>query len=164
MNWNIVIVALVAGWLRGTKEGMVMEKTASYLREGVRHHRWFRWYHAISVGVIVSFVVLTALFCWFIFDLAFEKVRLAGYGDIMFYLGATPLVDIVQAVLWLLLLSLFLIWEAYETAYPYARWGVLINTYPEHFTLVDLVSLHYHSIWMHAFRWTFIAALTWRLL
>ncbi len=136
MNFWIVIVALAAGWLRGTKEGMVMTKFKDYRCDaakypGVRAHHWFRWYHAISVGVILSFMVL-GIQLWYNWSM--------------------------------IPLALFLIWEAYETAYPWTRWGVLINSYPEHITLVDLVSLHYHSPGMHLFRWTFILALTWRML
>ena len=138
MNWYVVVVALIAGWLRGMAEGMRMSagydnwhRIVLITDNGVRNHTWFRWYHAISTAVILSFMLLGA--------------------QLYHNLTMIPL-------------ALFLIWEAYETAYPWTRWGVFINRSAEHITFIDLISLHYHSGYMHLFRWSFIVVLTWRII
>lgn len=48
----MALIAAVFGFLRGIKEGMVMKPG------GVREHPWFRWYHALSGLVFLSFAWL----------------------------------------------------------------------------------------------------------
>jgi len=86
------MLAALFGFLRGTAEGMIMTKP------GVRDHRWFKYYHAISAAVFVVFALLVhsaiktrrSFWYWFgttilIWEFTEIGYMLARFGEFTFY-------------------------------------------------------------------------------
>jgi len=101
----IIILTILFGILRGFKEGMVMIKpydemyAIKHLESGVRCHKWFKYYHLISVFMLFAFAVL----CF---------ILSKDLPSIMYLIGL-----------------LLLLWMATEISYGYARWQRIITNY-----------------------------------
>lgn len=130
MIYLILLLAVLFGFTRGVKEGMVMiqhqDGMAWVLLEGVRSHYWFKYYHAISA----------LAFCFFAL----------GYGMLLrLPFGST-----------LIALILFIIWEAYELGYSIARYSKLI---PDQENLLLFRIWNGHVVGLHIVRGFVIAIL-----
>lgn len=75
MTWLLILTAVLFSSLRGIREGMTMIQSIdqlsylstlgktefkSYPDTGVRTHKWFRWYHLISVIELVAAMAVGA--------------------------------------------------------------------------------------------------------
>lgn len=117
----------------------VMDARLALLKQfdlGPRGHVWFRWYHAIAVGMRLGWAVLGA---WM--------------------LAVALMVSLTQYLL-LLALVLVVLNDGYEYAYSYGRFRVWFNPYAESFNLADIVKWHWGSRFAHVMRGTAIVALT----
>ena len=158
--WTILLTAVVA-WLTGYHEAVVMVKPYDKMHDpvnewptnptfleyettcrrilyqfdlGPRGHVWFRWYHAIAVGMRLGWAALGA-WLW----------TLAAWS--WWYVMLVALVLVVMN-------------SAYEFAYSRGRFAVWYNIHPEHFNLADIVSFHVGSRFAHAVRLVAIVGLT----
>ncbi len=151
LTWGLIVLSVVLGLVRGTVEGMVMIQPTDPMfagiisDQGVRAHAWFGWYHLIGF-LREALLVAVGIAAY----RRFRPVGLSGRG--------APQERRAYRVL-LFLLCLVLVWETHEIAYAIARWGTVINPYPEHITLLDLASFHAESARMHLSRTVLIAML-----
>ena len=103
MVWLVVLLAVLFGFARGIVEGMRMIQSSDvmclYGHEGVRRHRWFAYYHRLSVLVFAFFALGYGMFVRMPFD--FELTALC----------------------------IFILWETAELGYSVARYGKLIPEY-----------------------------------
>ena len=62
----LILLAILFGSLRGIREGLVMIQRTDFMSDGfdslnecgIRSHKWFKYYHALSVLVFGMFTVL----------------------------------------------------------------------------------------------------------
>lgn len=138
MIWWLILLAPIFGWLRGTKEGMIMSLKTDKTNlgwDGVRDHEWFDYYHLIGMFKEVGLILLSI-------------------GNLVFWLKHSN----IQVIL-MVSLELVLIWDFYEWAYPFTRFGEWFKV-REHITFIDLVHWHAPSKTMHLFRLGLITLLS----
>lgn len=99
-----LLAALLWGAFRGIREGMVMIQYSDLMArnpdvnddsEGVRVHTWFKWYHHIELGEILTLITASILCYHHIGDIT-DMVWLTGV--------------------------IILSWAAFEVCDDYARW------------------------------------------
>lgn len=146
LTFAFIAVAVAAWLLRGNREGVVMTKRGDehYIprpnEEGVRCHAWFGWYHAyVGLGDVMLIAFGVALVVvplgWWVLEWAAR-----------FWMHHPAL----------LLLALTIGWACYELAYPFARFGALVNPYPEHVNFFEIVRFRVRGAIMLAVRVAFV--------
>jgi len=174
MTALIALCSLITSWFTGTHEGQTQCKPLDYMHRGMpkrywddkdnyqnmvfdfsdlgtRGHVWFRWYHAIAVGMRLSWEVLGMLFI-LIAVMPFIP------HDYWLYIGWLDFgVISLSKWLWLILLSYVIINDSYEYAYSYSRFKVWINPYAEHFNIADIFRWHWGSKFAHTVRVALVA-------
>jgi len=103
MTIFFVIICFIAAYSHGIHEGMIMTQDYdimhNYAYPGVRGHNWFGWYHAISSGRNIFFILLgSCLFSTIIFT------------------GIIVVSKLIPGIF-------FLVWELAEVGYAQARGG-----------------------------------------
>ena len=88
----ILLTAVLISCVRGIKEGMVMHKP------NVREHRWYKYYHRISMLMILAAGLFFIALCY-------------HWKQLDFYTA---------------LGTVLISWELFELAYSYTRYGLLL--------------------------------------
>ncbi len=135
MTYIILLLAVLFGFTRGVKEGMVMIQTCDWNSRGkyyanpedangVRSHQWFKYYHHISV----------LAFCFFAL----------GYGMLLRMPFDWALISLI----------LFILWETTEIGYSIARFSRVL---PDSEDILFIRLRFHHVLLMHIFRFFVIA-------
>ena len=121
----LILFSILFGISRGIKEGMVMircddpmSNSILLFETGVRFHKWFKYYHFLSV---LPFIFYTILIYLFINDLP-SVVLMAG----LFCLG----------------------WECFELGYNYSRYKTLVIAHENMDFLIYSFSVNSRRVYM----------------
>ena len=97
----LITIAVLFGLCRGVTEGLVMAKRTdilySTLENGIRGHRWFRYYHTLDIATYLLF----------------------GIGFHIIFVTNIPFLFVLGLII--------LNWELFELTYSYTRFKEWIN-------------------------------------